>query len=155
MVGLRKRHLIAALQPDASQSLSATATLNAEAHANRPLYLTGDGSTLQAYTLPTATGSGNTYTFYVQTTNSGTYTITAPGTSELDGLAWQSDGNLNVAAASSWPALAGDNFKTLTLGDDLAELGSWATFKDIATDVYLVHAALVGSNNSPAEVFTT
>ncbi len=154
MVGLRRRHLVAAANPGAAASLSATATLNASDHANRTLLLTGDGSTAQTYTLPLATGSGNLYTFYVQTDNSGTYIITLSGSDELNGICYQSDGNSDVNAGSTWPALAGDDFSTITLGNDLAELGSTITFKDVASGVYLIHGAMVGSNTTPATMIT-
>ena len=155
MVGLRRRHVIASSSPGAAVTLSATATLNPSDHANRNILLTGDGSTAQTYTLPAATGTGNTYRFYVQTTNSGLYAITAPGTDEMNGIAYQSDGNSDINAGSTWPALAGDDFQTISLGGDLAELGSWAECVDIASGVYLVHARCVGSNTTPATVWTT
>ena len=124
MVGLRRRHLIAAANPGAAASVSASATLNASDHANRPIKLTGDGSTLQAYTLPLATGSGNTYTFYVQTTNTGTYTITAAGSDEFNGTISGTDSD-GEAEGPGWPALAADNFSVVTLGDvTRGELGS-------------------------------
>ena len=153
MVGLRRRHLIAANQPDAAFDISATATLNAERHANRPLMLTGDGSTLQTYTLPLATGSGNTYSFYVRTTNTGTYIINAAGSDEFDGSAQSTDGNLQDGAA--FIAATGSDFSTFTLGNTTrGELGSWVEFKDVASAVWLVKAHMVASDNTPVTPFT-
>ncbi len=155
MVGLRRRHLVAAADPAAGVfAISATATLNPTDHANKKLLLTGDGSTAQTYTLPAATGSGNKYTFYVQTDNSGTYVLNLSGTDELNGICYQSDGNSDVNAGSTWPALAGDDFSTITLGNDLAELGSWIEFVDITSGVYLIHGAMVCSNTTPATMIT-
>ncbi len=153
MVGLRRRHVIASSSPGAAQALSATATLNPEAHANRPLQLTGDGSTAQTYTLPAATGTGNTYIFYVQTTNSGTYVINAAGSDEFDGSAQSTDGNLQDGAA--FIAATGSNFSTFTFGNTTrGELGSWVEFYDIAAAVWLVRAHMVASDNTPVTPFT-
>ena len=153
MVGLRRRHVVSNNNPGASIGLSATATLNPTDHANRPILLTGTDA--QTYTLPAASGSGNKYTFYVLETNSNLFAITAPGTDEHAGLAWQSDGNLDVAAASSWSALVGDDYQTISIGGDLAELGSWVECVDVAAGLYITHGILVGSNNTPATVWTT
>ena len=154
MVGLRRRHLVAALQPDASISVSATATLTAERHANRPILLTGDGSTLQAYTLPLATGSGNQYTFYVQTTNTGTYTINAAGSDEFNGTITGTDSD-GETEGPGWPALAADNFSVVTVGDvTRGELGSWVRFYDVASGVYIVSGIHVQSAGSEATPFT-
>ncbi|KKL04896.1 hypothetical protein LCGC14_2611480 [marine sediment metagenome] len=153
MVGLRRRHLVAALNPAAALDISATATLTAERHANRPLMLTGDGSTAQTYTLPLATGSGNTYTFYVRTTNTGTYVVAAAGSDEFDGSTTGTDGNSDVG--SGWPAATGSNFTTFTFGiTTQGELGSWVEFKDVASAVWLVRGTMVQSDNSPVTQFT-
>ncbi|KKM68868.1 hypothetical protein LCGC14_1456610 [marine sediment metagenome] len=153
MVGLRKRHLVNALNPAAQFDLSATAVLNAGIHANRNLMLTGDGSTAQTYTLPLATGSGNTYTFYVRTTNSGTYVINAAGSDEFDGSAQSCDGN--DATGASYIAATGSNFTVFTFGDTTrGELGTWIQFKDVASAVWLVNALMTVSSNSTATPFT-
>lgn len=153
MVGLRRRHVIASSSPGASQSLSATATLNASDHANRPLLLTGDGSTAQTYTLPVATGSGDKYMFYVQTINTGTYIIVNAGSSEFHGTAQGTDGN--DATGTSYVAVAGDDRTTFTFGTTTAgEVGSWVEFYDVAADVYLTRAFLAMSDNTPVTPFS-
>ena len=145
MVGLRRRHLVAKLQPDASLALSATATLGPERHANRILLLTGDGSTLQTYTLPAATGSGNYYEFHVQTTNSGNYVIAAAGSDEFNGAATGFDSGA-VEDSPNWNALAGDNFATFTFGNtNQGELMSWVKFTDVVSGVWSVQGLLVQS----------
>ena len=79
MVGLRRRHLIAQLDPiGRTVTLEATTTLNAEAHANRILLMNAAGSAL-TFTLPLATGSGNVYRFEVSVINTSNYIIVASG----------------------------------------------------------------------------
>ncbi len=154
MVGLRRRHLVAQLQPDASLALSATATLNAEAHANRKLLLTGDGSTLQTYTLPAATGSGNKYKFHVQTTNTGTYVIGVNGSDEMNGNLHGGDDS-DEDTSPGWVALAADDFTTFTTGTVAqGELGSWFEFTDTVSGVWFVHGMLVQSGNSEVTPFS-
>lgn len=154
MVGLRRRHLVAQLDPVGRNfAISATATLNAEDHSNRKLRLTGDGSTLQTYTLPLATGSGNMYEFLVQTTNSGTYVIVSAGSDEMNGVAMASDPT--AVDSRGWPALAGDNFATFTFGDvTRGELGSWVTMTDVTSGVWLVQALCIQTGGSEATPFT-
>ena len=154
MVGLRRRHLVAQLQPDASLALSATATLNAEAHANRTLLLTGDGSTLQTYTLPAASGSGNKYKFLIQTTNTGTYVVGVNGTDEMNGNVIGGDDS-DEDTCPGWVALAADNFTTFTTGTVAqGELGSWFEFIDDVSGVWFVHGIIVQSGNSEVTPFS-
>jgi len=153
MVGLRRRHVIASSSPGAAQSLSATATLNPEAHANRALLLTGDGSTAQTYTLPLATGSGNKYSFYVQTINTGTYVINCAGSDEYIGTAQGTDGNDTTGV--SYVAVAGDDRVTFTFGATVSgEVGSWVEMLDMASALWSVRAFLAQSSNDPVTPFT-
>ena len=153
MVGLRRRHVIASSSPGAAQALSATATLNSADHANRPLLLTGDGTTAQTYTMPEATGSGDKYLFYVQTINTGTYAIVAEGAGEYIGTAQATDGN--DATGASYVAVDGDNRTTFTIGTvTQGEVGSWVEFYDVAADVWLTRAFLSMSDNTPVTPFT-
>ena len=153
MVGLRRRHVIASSSPGASQSLSATATINPEDHANRALLLTGDGSTAQTYTLPLATGSGNKYTFYVQTVNTGTYAINAAGSDLYIGTAQGTDGN--DATGTSYVAVAGDSRTVYTIGTvTQGEVGSWVEFLDVASAVWSTRGFLAMSDNTPVTPFT-
>ncbi|KKL59728.1 hypothetical protein LCGC14_2212410 [marine sediment metagenome] len=150
MVGLRRRHLVAALNPNSAVTISATATLTAEVHANRPLYLSG--TTAQTYTLPLATGSGNTYTFHVLETNeSNLFAINAAGSDEFNGMIMATDADAETEGPG-WPALAADNFSVVTIGDTTRGLlGSWVQFRDVASGVYFVsgQTAASGSEATP------
>ncbi len=157
MVGLRRRHLVAALNP-ASQvfTIEATATLNPTNHANKKLLLGGDGSTAQTYTLPNATGTGNRYEFEVSVTNTGTYVIQA-GTAadEMNGMVVSSDGTGDTSL-QAFDALAGGDMDTFTLGNvTRGELGSWVTMTDIATNLWMVHGLMVCSDATPVTPFTS
>ncbi len=153
MVGLRRRHIVAALDPSAALAISATVTLTAERHANRPLLLTGDGSTAQTYTLPLATGSGNKYTFYVQTINTGLYAINAAGSDLYIGTAQGTDGN--DATGTSFVAVSGDSRTVFTIGATTSgEVGSWVEFLDVASAVWSTRAFLAMSDNTPVTPFT-
>ena len=154
MVGLRRRHLIAANQPDAFLAISATATLNPEAHANRKLLLTGDGTTLQTYTLPLATGSGNKYKFHIQTTNTGTYVVNAGGSDTYIGNLQGGDES-DENTSPGWLALDGDNFTVFTTGTVAqGEIGSWFEMTDTVSAVWFVHGILVQSGNSEVTPFS-
>ena len=153
MVGLRRRHVIASSSPGAAQSISATTTLNPEDHANRTLLLTSDGSTAQVLTLPLATGSGNKYSFYVQTINTGLYAITAAGSDNFIGTAQGTDGN--DATGTSYVAVVGDTRTVFTIGATTSgEVGSWVEFVDVASAAWSVRAFLAMSDNTPVTPFT-
>lgn len=152
MVGLRRRHLVAALDPNSAVTLSATATLNSTDHANRELYLSG--TTAQTYTLPLATGSGDTYKFHVITTNeSNLFAINAAGSDEFNGMIMATDAD-GETEGPGWPALAADNFSVVTVGDTTRGLlGSWVRFRDVASGVYFVDG-LVAASGTEATPFT-
>ena len=85
MVGLRRRHLVAQLDPvGRNVTLTATTTLTAEKHANRTLLMGAAGAAL-TFTLPAATGSGNTYRFEVSVVNTSNYIVIASGSDVLQG----------------------------------------------------------------------
>ena len=85
MVGLRRRHLVAQLDPvGRNVTLTATTTLNAETHANRTLLMGASGSAL-TFTLPLATGSGNIYRFEVSVVNTSNYVVTTSGSDTMSG----------------------------------------------------------------------
>ncbi len=154
MVGLRRRHLVAQLNPAASLAVLATATLTAETHANRTLLLQSNGNTAQTYTLPLATGSGNKYKFFVQETNTSSYVISVSGSDEMNGNLQGGDDS-DEDTSPGWLALAADNFTTFTTGSVIqGELGSWFEFTDVASGVWFVHGILVQSGNSEVTPFS-
>jgi len=157
MVGLRRRHLIAAADPAGrTVTLPGTITLNPEAHANRKLLLGGDGSTLETYTLPAATGTGNLYEFEVSVTNTGTYVIQcAVAADEMNGMVVSSDGT-GDASLQAFDALAGGNMDTYTVGNvTRGELGSWVHMTDVGTNLFMVHGLNVCSDATPVTPFTS
>ena len=85
MVGLRRRHLIAAADPvGRTLTLDATQTLNPTDHANKTLLMGAAGAAL-TFTLPPAIGSGNRYRFEVSVVNTSNYIITAGGSDTMAG----------------------------------------------------------------------
>ena len=154
MVGLRRRHLVNQLNPAANFDIDVTQTLNAETHANRRLNLTGDGTTLQTYTMPEAIGSGNKYKFFVRTTNTGTYVINTEGAGTYIGNLQGGDSS-DEDTSPGWLAQDGDNFSVFTCGDvTRGEIGSWFEMTDVAADIWFVHGIVVQSGNSEVTPFT-
>ena len=155
MVGLRKRHIVAAVQPSATTQISATATLNFQDHAGRTNKLTGDGSTLVTLSLPAATGSNSRYKFFVETTNTGTYTVNCAGSDEFVGAIMGTDES-GEAEGSGWLALPADNFVQITVGTVAqGALGSWFEVHDIASAVWLAYGIIAQSGGSEATPFST
>ena len=157
MVGLRRRHLVAALNP-ASQDfdVSATQTLNPTDHANKRLVL-NIAATAVTLTLPNATGTGNTYEFYCQLLNTSTYVIQA-GTAndEFVGITTGGDADTAPAVSLHYDAAIGDNFDTFTFGDVTRGIaGSWVKFTDIATNVWKVEGNTIQSGGAEATPFTS
>ena len=157
MVGLRRRHLVKALDPIAQDfDVSATQTLNAQAHAGRRLVL-NVAATAVTLTLPNATGSGNTYEFYVQLLNTSTYIIQA-GTAadEFVGIVHGGDADASPATSLHYDAAIGDDFDTYTFGDVTRGIaGSWVKFTDIALYVWKVEGSNIQSGGSEATPFTS
>lgn len=134
---------------DAMVSITADTTLTADEHAGRLLVLNNAAG--DTVTLPAATGTGDTYTFYVGTTvTSNTDIIQAANTTdEFAGVIYQVDTDTSDAIAA-YPALAGDNFDTITLnGTTKGGLaGDFYQLVDIASGVW----ALYGFQNASGSV---
>lgn len=157
MVGLRRRHLVAALQPDAQDfDVSTTQTLNPTDHANKRLIL-NVAATAVTLTLPNAIGTGNIYKFYVQLLNTSTYVIQA-GTAadEFVGIVVGGDADAAPATSLHYDAAIGDDFDTYTIGDVTRGIaGSWVEFHDVATNVWSVKGSCIQSGGSEATPFTS
>ena len=154
MVGLRRRHLIAQ-SPKGDQALSATATLNPSDHANRWINLGGDGSTLQTYTLPAATGSGDVYKFRVTITNTGTYTINCAGSDEFAGTITGTDES-GEDEGQGWLALPGDNFVQITTGTVAqGQIGSFIEVHDGVAATWSASGFVAQSGGSEVTPFST
>lgn len=96
----------------------------------------------QAITLPVATGSGNRYRIYVQTTKTGDLTITTNGSDDLVGM-------LQVSSDGSAPAPflsdGTDTIITLNGGTTGGVKGSYVDLQDVAAATWLVSGELVGA----------
>lgn len=157
MVGLRRRHVVAALNPLAQDfDVSATQTINPTAHANKRLIL-NVAATAVTLTLPAATGTGNIYKFYVQLLNTSTYVIQAGASAdEFVGIVVGGDADTAPAVSLHYDAAIGDNFDTYTFGDVTRGIaGSWVEFHDIATNVWSVKGANIQSGGAEATPFTS
>ena len=156
MVGLRRRHVVARSNPGSGVTIAATVTLNPTDHANKRLIL-NVAATAVTLTLPTATGTGNIYKFYVQLLNTSTYVIQA-GTAadEFVGIVVGGDADTAPAVSLHYDAAIGDNFDTYTFGDVTRGIaGSWVEFHDIATNVWSVKGANIQSGGAEATPFTS
>ncbi len=155
MAGLTRREVIKAA--DASARLlviDGTLTLTQSAHAGRDLLLSAT-ATLVTVTLPLALGAGTHYMFIVGVTNTSTYVIQAGvAADEMLGqlLAVDSDDDSN----NGYPALDGDNFDTITIGDVTRGVqGSWFELTDIALNQWFVRGQVIQSGGSEATPFTS
>lgn len=102
----------------------------------------------QAITLPFATGKGSCYRLYVQTTITGSTTISAqagnnPKTAARDALY----GYAGIGGTTSGQFNAGSTIHTLTMnGSTQGGLaGSYIEIEDVAPGVWAVRADLIGS----------
>ncbi len=157
MVGLRRSHLVKSLNPGAQDlDVSSTQTLNALEHSGRRLIL-NVAATAVTLTLPNATGTGNTYEFYVQLLNTSTYVIqTGTADDEFVGMLAGCDADATPPTSLHSDAAIGDNFDTCTIGDVTRGLaGSWVKFTDIATNVWKVEGSVIKSGGSEATPFTS
>lgn len=135
-------------------TLSTTATLLAPIHANRPLMMAGAGSA-RVYTLPAATGTGNSYLFFVKTVNTSGYTITSGVSSDyMEGsiYGWEAAGD-----SYPWPSLIGTgNIICLLNGTTTGGVvpGDWVEFTDTASAVWTVRGN-INQSGAQATPFST
>lgn len=128
-------------------SLTGTASLTQAANANRVNIITGTATA--AYTLPEATGTGDTYTFVFGQVNTNGTTIVAADTSNTS-----FGGSINILDADSnaqtaYFGTSGDDTITINGTTTGGLIGDTITLIDIATDQWAVYGQLVcpaGSN---------
>ena len=127
-------------------TLTATASITANAHAGRTL-LIGEvgGDAACTFTLPAATGTGAEYRFVVSVVNTSNYIIQVADDSDtIDGsVIIHQDGansmvSFNTASDSDTITLNGTTKGGVSIGDEL-------TLVDIATNQYSVKGVLTGS----------
>lgn len=120
-------------------ALTATVALTAALNANRVNYITGTAAA--AYTLPEATGTGNSYIFFMGEVNTNGTTFVTPDL--VNSLLYGKANMLDVdatAATAFFTVTAGDTntvtFDGTTKG---GQIGDIVTITDLATDVFAVH----------------
>lgn len=128
---------------------AATATVTSAAHAGRTVLL--DRAAGQALTLPAATGSGNSYKFFVKTTitsNSTTIKV-ADATDVMAGVAIVA--NDTDASASIFETAADSDTITLNGGTTGGILGATVELQDVATNLWSVRVvgAATGTEATP------
>jgi hypothetical protein len=126
-------------------SLSVTAAL----HADRIVTLSHTAAE-SVVTLPAATGTGNVYTFIVAAVNTNNHKIqVANATDEFAGMIYQIDTD-TTDTVTAYPALAADNFDTITLNGTTKGgiVGDRITIIDIASGVF----QLEGNTNASGTV---
>ncbi len=126
-------------------TLAVTTTLTAALHAGRNIIMTGAGGA-RTFTLPAATGSGDTYTFIVGEVNTSNYLIkVADGTDTIDGTILNVDGDSTDATRGFKPVAADD---TITLNGTTsggASIGDWIVLTDIAANQWALRGLVTGS----------
>ena len=127
----------------------ATATVTATAHSGRTVLL--DRAAGQALTLPAATGTGNSYKFFVKTTiTSNTTTIkVADATDVMAGVAIVA--NDTDASASIFETAADSDTITFDGSTTGGILGATVELQDVATNLWSVRVvgAATGTEATP------
>jgi fibronectin-binding autotransporter adhesin len=120
----------------------ATDAITEVEHAGRTLLL-GEvgGNALVTLTLPDATGSGATYKFIVTVTNTSTYVIKAPDSSNtIDGIMLYLDED--GTAVTGYPTVAASDTITLNSGTTGGQIGDYLELIDIAADQWHVRGVM-------------
>jgi len=134
---------------DSLVSIAADTTITAAAHAGRTMNLNiASGATV---TLPAASGTGNTYRFFVQTTvTSNNYKIqVASGDDTMSGVAVVA--NDGGATASIFETAADSDTITLDGTTTGGILGGHIEIQDVASNKFrvLINQAATGSEATP------
>lgn len=124
---------------------ASTLTVTATTHAGKIVTL--NAATGIAVTMPNATGTGNTYRFFIGTTITSTNVTTFTRGTASDvyyGIAM-----LHKATSTYTPFLSASNSNVITLGTSTnttgGTIGDWLTFIDVATNAWYVNLVLVGA----------
>lgn len=117
----------------------ASLAMTAAGHAGQTVVSNLAGA--QAITLPAATGSGNIYRVFVQTTKTGDLTITTNGSDDLTGM-------VIVATDSSGTPFISDGTDTIITmnGSTTGGVkGSWVELQDVASATWRVTGFLIST----------
>ena len=123
-----------------------TLTMTADAHLGT--YVACNALAGSAITLPAATGTGNTYTIVVTITpTSNQHTVTAAGSDKLNGFFWLGSTTAALTDASQ-VALNGNTIISMNGTTTGGIKGSVIYLTDIATNLWMVEANLIGSGTT-------
>lgn len=132
--------------------LTASAVIDATYQADRNLIMNAAVAT--TFTLPNATGSGNTFRFIVGAVNTSSYLIKSNrGADVMKGLVFNSN-SASAGAARGWNPAATDDTVTLngtTTGG--SAVGDWIEFRDAGLNTWIVHG-MTTANAAPATPFS-
>lgn len=120
-------------------ALTATAAITAVLHASKVLLVTGTAAA--AYTLPEATGTGDSYRFIMGEVNTNGTTFVAADTSNTSyqGKANMLDVDATAATAFFTVTAGGDDTVTFDGTTKGGQIGDIVEFIDLATDVWHVN----------------
>ena len=151
---LTRLEVVKTSHPSAKLSLGATTTLTQREHSGRPILLDAT-ATAVTLTLPAAGGTGMRFEFIVVTTNTSNYVIQVENsTDEMHGQLQGVDHDTSDASVN-YPALTGDNFDTITIGDVAeGQQGSYFELIDLAVGVWHVRGQVIQSGGSEADPFS-
>lgn len=148
--------------PGTSRVITATGTLSVTAllHANRTIALSAVGGFV--CTLPAATGTGNAYTFVVQTINTGTstYEVSAAGSDKILGTLQIVQTGSTYATANIGESFLSTTNVNVTIGNATGSfptggknIGDWFEVMDIASAVWAVTGFLT-AGTTPTTPFS-
>jgi hypothetical protein len=120
-------------------ALTTTTTVDRDSHLDTVLLLNRAGGFVT--TLPAATGSGDVYRFYVQTTVTADMTIAALTTDIIQGAIIVG----TAATAGTMAATATSDKLTMNGSTTGGLLGSYVEFTDVVSGAWVVRGALVST----------
>jgi hypothetical protein len=134
-------------------SITGALSITAALHVGRALLLNAVAG--GALALPAATGSGNTFRFYVGTAlTSASWILTATGGVFAGGVFINNTGDSTAATADFYPPAALDNTLTLAFSVGAGVIGDWIEVTDIKSGVYAVRG-VIQAETDPATPFST
>lgn len=132
---------------------SSTVSVTAATHAGALVLL--DRAAGIAVTLPAATGSGAVFSFMVKTTISSNSTTIKVANANDTMVGWVSTATTTVGSGSEEAAGGTDDTITMNGTTTGGIAGSYITVMDVASNVWLVRAFLVGSGTLATSLSAT
>lgn len=118
---------------------ASTLTLTEDGHAG--VTVVSNLAATQTITLPAASGTGNVYRIYIQTTKTGDFIVNAAGSDVINGAVGMSTDAAGVVI------LAGAAVQTITLNGSTTGgvRGSFLELQDVASGIWSVRGMLVST----------